>query len=53
MNSNIAKRCALVAMATVAAGLIASHAGATEPNQVARSVVVHFADLDLSRGDRA
>jgi UrcA family protein len=53
MNSNIAKRCALVAIATVAAGLTVSHAGATEPNQVARSVVVRFADLDLTRSQDA
>jgi UrcA family protein len=49
MNSNIAKRCALVAITTLAAGLMVSHAGAAEPNTVARSVTVHYADLDLSR----
>jgi len=50
MNSTIAKHCAHLAIATtLAAGLAANHAWAAEPTQVATSVVVHYADLDLSR----
>ena len=49
MNSSIAKRCALVAIAALAGGLAVSHAGAAEPTLVARSVVVRFTDLDLSQ----
>ena len=49
MESNIAKRWALIAVSALAAGLAVNHAGAAEPTQIARSVVVHFADLDLSR----
>ena len=50
MNSTIAKRFAHLAIATtLVAGLTVNHAWAAEPNQVARSVVVHYADLDLSR----
>jgi UrcA family protein len=48
-SSSIAKRYAVVALATLAASLAMDHAGATEPNQEPRSVVVRFADLDLSR----
>ena len=49
MNSSIAKRCAHIAIVTLAAGLAVNHAWAAAPNEVARSVVVHYADLDLSR----
>jgi UrcA family protein len=50
MNSSIAKRCAHVAIAILAAGLIVNHAwAAPDDNQVARSVVVRYSDLDLSR----
>ena len=48
MNSSIAKRCAHIAIATLAAGLAVNHAWAAGPNEVARSVVVRYADLDLS-----
>jgi UrcA family protein len=43
----------VVALATLAAGLAVNHAGATEPTEGASSVVVHFADLDLSRPNDA
>ena len=49
MNSSIAKRCAHVAIATLAAGLTFDHAWAAAPNDEPRSVVVRYADLDLSR----
>ena len=50
MNSSIAKRCAHIAIATLlAACLTVNHAWAAAPNEGARSVVVHYADLDLSR----
>jgi UrcA family protein len=50
MNSSIARRCAHIAIATLAAGLIVNHAwAAPDDNQVARSVVVRYSDLDLSR----
>ena len=50
MNSTIAKRCAHLAIATtLVAGLTVNHAWAAAPTEVATSVVVHFADLDLSR----
>lgn len=48
MNSSIAKRCAHVAIATLAVGLTVNHAWAA-PYEVARSVVVRYSDLDLSR----
>ena len=50
MNSSIAKRCAHIAIATLlTACLTVNHAWAAAPNEGARSVVVHYADLDLSR----
>ena len=50
MNSTIAKHFAHLAIATtLAAGLTVNHAWAAEPNQIARSVVVRYTDLDLSR----
>ena len=50
MNSSIAKRCAHIAIATLlAAGLTVNHAWAAAPSGAARSVVVRYADLDLSR----
>src|SRR5579859_6296969 len=47
-SSSIAKRYAVVAIATLAAGLAVNHAGAAEPTQVP-TTVVRYADLDLSR----
>jgi UrcA family protein len=47
-SSSIARRYAVVAIATLAAGLAVNHAGAAEPTQ-APTVVVRYADLDLSR----
>ena len=50
MNSSITKRCAHVAIATLAAGLAVNHAwAAPDDNEVARSIVVRYSDLDLSR----
>lgn len=49
MNSSIAKRCAHIAIATLATGLAVNHAWAEARHQVARSVVVRYTDLDLSR----
>jgi UrcA family protein len=49
MNSSIAKRCAHIAIATLATGLAVNHAWAAAPYQVARSAVVRYTDLDLSR----
>jgi UrcA family protein len=50
MNSTIAKRLAHLAIATtLVAGLTVNHASAAAPTQVATSVVVRYADLDLSR----
>jgi len=50
MNSTIAKHFAHLAIATtLVAGLTVSHAWAAAPTQVARSVVVRYTDLDLSR----
>jgi len=50
MNSTIAKCFARLAIATtLVAGLTVNHAWAGEPTQVATSVVVRYADLDLSR----
>jgi len=48
MNSNIAKRCVQIASAALAAGLTLNHAWA-DPTEAARSVVVRYSDLDLSR----
>jgi UrcA family protein len=48
MKSTIAKRCALICVATVAAGLAVNQAFAA-PSDEAKSVVVHFADLDLAQ----
>jgi UrcA family protein len=49
MNSINVKRCAHIAVATLAAGLAVSHAWGASPWQEARSVVVRYTDLDLSR----
>jgi UrcA family protein len=49
MNSTIAKRCALIGMATIAAGLAMNPASATPTDGGVRSVVVRYSDLDLSR----
>jgi UrcA family protein len=51
MNSNIATRCAHIVIATLVTGLTvtANHAWAAAPYEAAKSVVVRYADLDLSR----
>ena len=50
MNSSIAKRCAHIAIATLAVGLTVNHAWAASPSEteVAPSIVVRYSDLDLS-----
>jgi UrcA family protein len=49
MNPSIAKRCAHIAIATVATGLAVNHAWAAGSGDEPQSVVVRYADLDLSR----
>jgi UrcA family protein len=49
MNSNIAKRCALIGIATLAAGLAVNQASAAESDDAPRSVVVRYSDLNLSQ----
>lgn len=49
MNSNIAKRCALIGIATLAAGLAVNQASAADSDDAPRSVVVRYSDLNLSR----
>jgi UrcA family protein len=50
MKSTIAKRCALVCVATLAAGLAVNQASAASSSDDApRSVVVRFSDLNLAR----
>jgi len=49
MNSSIAKVCAHIVVATLAAGLSVNHAWAATPDDEAKSVVVRYTDLDLSR----
>lgn len=49
MNSNLAKRCALIGIATLAAGLAVNQASADESDEAPRSVVVRYSDLNLSQ----
>jgi UrcA family protein len=49
MKSTIAKRCALICVAAVAAGLAATQASAASSDDAPRSVVVRYADLNLSQ----
>jgi UrcA family protein len=49
MKSTIAKRCALICVATVAAGLAVNQASAAPSDEAAKSVVVRFSDLDLAQ----
>jgi len=49
MKSTIAKRCALICVATVAAGLAVNQASAAPSDEAVKSVVVRFSDLDLSQ----
>jgi UrcA family protein len=49
MNSTIAKRCALICVATVAAGLAVNQASAAASDAAVKSVVVRFSDLDLAQ----
>lgn len=49
MNSTIAKRCALIGIATLAAGLAVNQASATESDDAPRSVVVRYSDLNLGQ----
>jgi UrcA family protein len=49
MNSNIAKRCALIGIATLAAGLAVNQASAAPWDDTPRSVVVRYSDLNLSQ----
>jgi UrcA family protein len=49
MNPNIAKRCALIGIATLAAGLAVNQASAAPWDDTPRSVVVHYSDLNLSQ----
>jgi UrcA family protein len=49
MKSTIAKRCALICVATVAAGLAVNQASAATFDEAAKSVVVRFSDLDLAQ----
>ena len=49
MNSNIAKRCALIGIATLAAGLAVNQASAAPWDDAPPSVVVRYSDLNLSQ----
>ena len=49
MNSTITKRCALIGIATLAAGLAMNQASAATSDDQARGVVVRYSDLDLSQ----
>jgi len=49
MKSTIAKRCALIFVATVAAGLAVNQASAATADEGVRSVVVRFSDLDVAQ----
>jgi hypothetical protein len=46
MKSTIAKRCALICVATVAAGLAVNQASAAPSDEAVKSVVVRFSDLN-------
>jgi UrcA family protein len=49
MNSNIAKRCALIGIATLTAGVAVNQASAAPWDDAPRSVVVRYSDLNLSQ----
>ena len=49
MKSNFAKHCALFVTATLATGLIASHASAATTYEEPINVVVRYSDLNLSQ----
>jgi UrcA family protein len=49
MKSTIAKRCALICVATVAAGLAVNQASAAPSDEAVKSVVVRFSDLNLAQ----
>jgi UrcA family protein len=48
MKSTIAKYCALVGIVTLAAGLSINQASAASSDDIVKSVVVRYSDLDLS-----
>ena len=48
MKSTIAKYCALVGIATLAAGLSTNQASAASSDDIVKSVVVRYSDLNLS-----
>jgi UrcA family protein len=49
MKSTIAKRYALICVATVAAGLAVNQASAAPADEAVKSVVVRYSDLDLTQ----
>jgi len=49
MESTIAKRCVLIGVATLAAGLAVNQASAAPWDDAPRSVVVRYSDLNLSQ----
>jgi UrcA family protein len=49
MKSTLAKRCALICVASIAAGLAVNQASAAQSNDAVKSVVVRFSDLDLAQ----
>jgi UrcA family protein len=49
MKSTIAKRCALICVATICAGLAVNQASAASSDDAPRSVVVRYSDLNLER----
>jgi UrcA family protein len=49
MKSTIAKRCALIGVATIAAGLAVNQASAASSDDAPRSVVVRYSDLNLAK----
>jgi UrcA family protein len=49
MKSTFAKRCALIGIATLAAGLAVNQASAASSDDEPKSVVVRYSDLDLSQ----
>ena len=53
MKSTIAKRCALIGSATLAAGLVVNQASAAAWDDTPRSVVVRYSDLNLAQSQDA
>jgi UrcA family protein len=49
MKSTIAKRCALICVATIGAGLAVNQASAASSDDALRSVVVRYSDLNLAK----